>query len=116
MLGHGQSECERSGLRAHGSKFHYFVDDTNEFLTAAKRSVLDKMVPPATPNPSFIIMGIFFGALVALHTILSVQHDFCGCIVASPAIAVEYMLTLRMIISSPRQLGGCFPPRGWYPE
>ncbi|KAI9913903.1 hypothetical protein PsorP6_005743 [Peronosclerospora sorghi] len=82
---------------AHGSKFHYFVDDTNEFLTAAKRSVLDKMVSPATPNPSFIIMGIYFGALVALHTILSGQHDFLCCIVASTDIAVEYALTLRMI-------------------
>ncbi|KAI9909749.1 hypothetical protein PsorP6_010404 [Peronosclerospora sorghi] len=109
MLGHGQSECESPGLRAHGSKFHYFVDDTNEFLTAAKRSVLDKMVPPATPNPSFFIMGISFGALVALHTILSSQHDFRACIVASPAIAVEYTLTLRMIELVSEPIGWLFP-------
>ncbi|KAI9907077.1 hypothetical protein PsorP6_003908 [Peronosclerospora sorghi] len=93
MLGHGQSECERPGLRAHGSKFHYFVDDTNEFLTAAKRSVLDKM----------------FGALVALNTILSGQHDFRGCIVGSPAIEVEYTLTLRMIELVSEPFGWMFP-------
>ncbi|EEY60038.1 uncharacterized protein PITG_21282 [Phytophthora infestans T30-4] len=31
MLGHGQSESEKPGLRAHGSEFQYFVDDTNQF-------------------------------------------------------------------------------------
>lgn len=39
MLGHGQSECERPGLRAHGSEFKYFVDDTNQFITTAKSDI-----------------------------------------------------------------------------
>ncbi|KAI9912567.1 hypothetical protein PsorP6_006706 [Peronosclerospora sorghi] len=54
-------------------------------------------------------MWISFGALVALHTILSGQNDFRGCIVASPAIAVEYTLTLRMIELVSDPVGWMFP-------
>ncbi|OWZ08345.1 Serine protease [Phytophthora megakarya] len=103
MLGHGQSECERPGLRAHGSEFRFFVDDTNDFITEAKSSVYSKMLPKGASDPPLVIMGISFGALVALNTILSDKHPFSGCVVASPAIAVEYTLALRLmeIVSKP---------------
>ncbi|KAL7994299.1 putative serine aminopeptidase, S33, alpha/Beta hydrolase [Plasmopara halstedii] len=103
MLGHGQSASEEPGLRAHGSDFEYFIDDTNTFITTAKDIIYSKMLTNAASNPPLIIMGISFGALVALNTILSGKHQFQGCIVASPAIAVEYTFALRMmeIISKP---------------
>uniref|UniRef100_A0AAV1TLL6 Serine aminopeptidase S33 domain-containing protein n=1 Tax=Peronospora matthiolae TaxID=2874970 RepID=A0AAV1TLL6_9STRA len=97
MLGHGQSACEEPGLRAHGSEFHFFVDDTNDFITTAKLDVYNKMLPERARDPPLVIMGISFGALVALNTILSGVHPFNGCIVASPAIAVEYTPTLHIV-------------------
>ncbi|CAI5747533.1 unnamed protein product [Peronospora destructor] len=103
MLGHGQSECEKPGLRAHGSKLQFFVDDTNQFVTAAKSAVYSKMLPEGASDPSLIIMGISFGALVALHTILSEIHHFSGCVLTSPAIAVEYTpaLSIMEMVSKP---------------
>ncbi|CAI5716962.1 unnamed protein product [Peronospora farinosa] len=103
MLGHGQSECEKPDLRAHGSKFHFFVDDTNQFVTAAKIAVYSKMLPEGASDPSLVIMGISFGALVALNTILSDIHHFSGCVVTSPAIAVEYtpVLYVMEMVSKP---------------
>ncbi|POM75901.1 Serine protease family S33 [Phytophthora palmivora] len=109
MLGHGQSECEKPGLRAHGSEFHYFVDDTNEFITTAKQLVYSKMLQDGTSDPPLIIMGISFGALVALNTILSGKHHFSGCVVASPAIAVEYTLALRIMELVSKPLVWMFP-------
>ncbi|CAH0479589.1 unnamed protein product [Peronospora belbahrii] len=97
MLSHGQSECERPDLRAHGSEFHFFVDDTNQFVTTAKSTIYSKMLPEGVLDPPLIIMGISFGALVALNTILSEKHQFSGCVVASPAIAVEYTPMLRIM-------------------
>ncbi|CAI5743270.1 unnamed protein product [Hyaloperonospora brassicae] len=98
MLGHGQSACEVPGLRAHGSAFHYFVDDTNDFVATAQQVVYREMLPQETAAPPpLVIMGISFGALVALNTILSGVHRFDGCVVASPAIAVELTPALRVI-------------------
>ncbi|KAF4317677.1 hypothetical protein JM18_007395 [Phytophthora kernoviae] len=73
MLGHGQSDCEKPGLRAHGSNFQFFVDDTNQFVTTAKATVYPKMLPEGAAEPPLIAMGISFGALVALNTILSMS-------------------------------------------
>ncbi|KAI9994516.1 hypothetical protein PInf_011151 [Phytophthora infestans] len=109
MLGHGQSESEKPGLRAHGSEFQYFVDDTNQFVTAAKLAVYSKMLPEGASDPPLVIISISFGALVALNTILSGKHHFSGCVVASPAIAVEYTLTLRLMELVARPLVWLFP-------
>ncbi|KAF1786733.1 Alpha/Beta hydrolase fold [Phytophthora cactorum] len=99
MLGHGQSECEKPGLRAHGSEFHFFVDDTNQFQDATE----------GASDPPLVIMGISFGALVALNMILSGKHHFSGCVVASPAIAVEYTLGLRIMETVSKPLVWMFP-------
>ncbi|GMF41464.1 unnamed protein product [Phytophthora fragariaefolia] len=109
LLGHGQSDGEKPELRAHGSQFRYFVDDTNEFVAAAKSSVYSRMLPHGAPEPPLVIMGISFGALVALNTILSGKHRFGGCVVASPAIAVEYTPMLRVIEALSRPLVWLFP-------
>ncbi|GMF34447.1 unnamed protein product [Phytophthora lilii] len=109
MLGHGRSDCEKPGLRAHGSEFHFFVDDTNQFVTAAKLAVYSKMLPEGAVEPPLIIMGISFGALVALNTILSGKHHFSGCVVASPAIAVEYTPALRIMETVSKPLVWLFP-------
>ncbi|KAL4106927.1 hypothetical protein PRIC1_004964 [Phytophthora ramorum] len=109
MLGHGQSECEKPGLRAHGSEFHFFVDDTNQFVTTAKLAVYSQMLPEGAADPPLVIMGISFGALVALNVILSGEHQFSGCVVASPAIAVEYTTTLRVMEMLSKPLVWLFP-------
>ncbi|KAE9094290.1 hypothetical protein PF005_g16265 [Phytophthora fragariae] len=56
-----------------------------------------------------VIMGISFGALVALNTILSGKHHFAGCVVASPAIAVEYTPMLRVMEMVSKPLVWLFP-------
>ncbi|RLN75529.1 hypothetical protein BBJ28_00020835 [Nothophytophthora sp. Chile5] len=109
MLGHGQSDCELPGVRAHGSNFQFFVDDTNQFVTAAKLAVYNKMLPTRRVDPPLVIMGISFGALVALRTVLSGQHRFSACAVASPAIAVEYTPLLRVMETLSKPLVWLFP-------
>jgi alpha-beta hydrolase superfamily lysophospholipase len=109
MLGHGRSDCEKPGLRAHGSEFRFFVDDTNQFVTAAKLAVYSKMLPEGAAEPPLIIMGISFGALVALNTVLSGKHSFRGCVVASPAIAVESTPALRVLETVSKPLVWLFP-------
>ncbi|KAF1777839.1 Alpha/Beta hydrolase fold [Phytophthora cactorum] len=85
MLGHGQSECESLGC------VHTGPSSTSSWTTLT------------------IIMGISFGALVALNTILSGKHHFSGCVVASPAIAVEYTLGLRIMETVSKPLVWMFP-------
>ncbi|KAG7396770.1 hypothetical protein PHYBOEH_001798 [Phytophthora boehmeriae] len=109
MLGHGQSDGEKPGLRAHGSAFQFFVDDTNQFVAAAKTKVYARMLPPTASEPPLIAMGISFGALVALNTVLSSQHSFRACVVASPAIAVEYTPMLKIMETVAKPLVWLFP-------
>ncbi|KAF1777829.1 Alpha/Beta hydrolase fold [Phytophthora cactorum] len=85
MLGHGQSECEKPGC------VHTGPSSTSSWTTLT------------------IIMGISFGALVALNMILSGKHHFSGCVVASPAIAVEYTLGLRIMETVSKPLVWMFP-------
>jgi alpha-beta hydrolase superfamily lysophospholipase len=101
MVSHGRSECDVPGLRGHAENFHHMVDDTNDFLTIAKYSVLKDLLPPvqqhnAVAPPPLFFMGISYGCLVGLHTMLSGEHPFSGMLMAAPALGVELTLTLRI--------------------
>ncbi|TMW61634.1 hypothetical protein Poli38472_010697 [Pythium oligandrum] len=109
MVGHGRSDCECEGLRAHAEAFEHFVQDTNDFLTAAKYSIYKQMLPENAPEPPLYFMGISYGCLVGLHTILSGEHPFSGIVLASPALGVEktLLLTIQGLLSKP--LVAAFP-------
>ncbi|GLE06453.1 hypothetical protein PINS_up015700 [Pythium insidiosum] len=102
MVGHGRSDCDVPELRAHAERFEHFVDDTNDVITAAKYSVYPEMLPPharvvgGADEPPMFFLGISYGCLVGLHTILSGVHPFQGVALASPALGVEMTLVLRL--------------------
>ncbi|KAF1314238.1 Serine protease family s33, partial [Globisporangium splendens] len=112
MIAHGRSDCEVEGVRGHGEKFQHFVDDTNRFISVAKESVIPQMLPASSRSvtpPPLIFMGISFGCLVGLHTILSKVHQFRAAVLASPAISVEYTLILRMMSVLSKSLSWLIP-------
>lgn len=105
LLGHGESESDRPGVRAYAERFDHFVDDTNAFISnVVKRRVLPEMLAPAweegqdeeaVASVPLILMGASFGTLVALQTLLTEQHEFAGLVLAAPAISVEWRPILR---------------------
>lgn len=100
LAAHGRSESEHGDLRAHSEQFQCFVDDTNHFVRIAKAAVLPALLEPhgqSADTVPLVFMGISFGTLVGLHTVLSGEHAFAAVVLASPAIAVEYTLTLRVL-------------------
>ncbi|KAJ0397270.1 hypothetical protein ATCC90586_007847 [Pythium insidiosum] len=102
MIGHGRSDCDVPELRAHAERFEHFVDDTNDVITAAKYAVYPEMLPPqarvigGAGEPPLFFLGISYGCLVGLHTVLSGVHPFSGVVLASPALGVEMTLVLRV--------------------
>lgn len=109
MVAHGQSDCDSPhAVRGHGERFAHFVDDTNVLLSLVKLGLLSPALPALNTDlrhdlPPLAIMGISFGALVAMYTVLSGKHTFRAAVLASPAIAVEYTLTLQVqqLVSKP---------------
>lgn len=99
MAAHGRSDCEREGVRGHSDQFQHFVDDTNCFVSVAKQKVLPQMLPKtqSAESVSLLFMGISFGTLVGLHTVLSGVHKFSAIVLASPAVSVEFTLVLRVL-------------------
>lgn len=112
LAAHGRSECDLDGLRAHSERFQHFVDDTNQFVTVAKRDVLPQLLAPHGQAPDtvpLVFMGISFGTLVGLHTVLSNVHAFRAVVLASPAVSVEYTLTLRAMSLFSKPLSWLIP-------
>jgi acylglycerol lipase len=112
MTAHGRSDCDVEGVRGHGEKFQHFVDDTNRFLSVAKENVIPRMLPASSHGgalPPLIFMGISFGCLVGLHTILSGVHQFHAAVLASPAISVEYTPILRIMSVLSKSLSWLIP-------
>ncbi|KAG7386361.1 hypothetical protein PHYBOEH_008707 [Phytophthora boehmeriae] len=106
LLSHGASDSDEHGLRAHSARFHYFVDDTNEFITLAKTQLyaqLELLPPP------MILSGMSYGTLVSLHTILSGHHDFAAVILVAPALLVEMTTTLKVQAVFARPLSKFIP-------
>ncbi|CCI47705.1 unnamed protein product [Albugo candida] len=95
MIGHGQSADDEPGIRAHARVFNYFVDDTNFFIHTLKRDILPSYGLNESKLP-LIYMGISYGTLVGLHTILSGVHTFHAAVLVAPAVCVEWTPALRV--------------------
>ena len=53
------SDLDFHGLRAHSAKFHYFIDDTNEFITIAKMQMYEQLgISERSNEPKLIISGM----------------------------------------------------------
>ncbi|TMW61635.1 hypothetical protein Poli38472_010698 [Pythium oligandrum] len=108
MIGHGRSDDDYPGQRAHAERFQHMVDDTNAFLTFAKETIYPKMLGNA-PHPPLIFMAISYGTLVGLHTVLSERHHFAGIMLAAPAVSVEWTCFLKFQYHTMRPLGELAP-------
>ncbi|GMF47424.1 unnamed protein product [Phytophthora fragariaefolia] len=128
MVNHGASDLDGNKTRAHISSFQHLVDDTNAFITYAKRSIYTDALRywrkyhyprhphgknpniVALPEPPLIITGSSLGSLVGIHTILSDHHKFHAAVWAAPTIGVawnpilyaESLLPLAMFIPKAR--------------
>eukprot|EP00644_Phytophthora_capsici_P000778 jgi/Phyca11/564873/estExt2_Genewise1.C_PHYCAscaffold_160358 len=107
LLSHGASDSDHHGLRAHSAKFHYFVDDTNEFIKMAKTDLYPKL--SLQDQPKMLLSGMSYGTLVSLHTILSGEHEFCGVVLVAPALLVEMTAVLRVQAVFARPLSKLIP-------
>ncbi|POM63015.1 Serine protease family S33 [Phytophthora palmivora] len=110
LLNHGVSDLDQHKTRAHVSNFSDLVEDTNTFVTFAKRTIYadalrywrkhhhlqdpfgresstDKIPLPELP---LIIAGTSFGSLIGLHTVLSGKHKFHAAVWGSPTVGVTW--------------------------
>ncbi|KAE9014975.1 hypothetical protein PR001_g15004 [Phytophthora rubi] len=96
LLNHGVSDLHRHKTRAHVSNFSHIVEDTNDFIKFAKRSI-NTGCPPIREEPPrarqqhvgeppLIIAGTSFGSLIGLHTVLFGKHKFHGAVWGSTTI------------------------------
>ncbi|ETL45122.1 hypothetical protein L916_04740 [Phytophthora nicotianae] len=103
LLNHGVSDLDQHKTRAHVGNFQYLVDDTNDFITFAKRSIYtdalrywrkhygrDGTDPFSRPELPLIIAGTSFGSLVGLHTVLAGEHTFAAAVWGSPTVGVTW--------------------------
>eukprot|EP00644_Phytophthora_capsici_P015091 jgi/Phyca11/127758/e_gw1.71.112.1 len=108
LLNHGVSDLDQHKTRAHVSNFSHLVDDTNDFVTFAKRSIYRdalrywrKHHHPRHPHGSssdivslpelpLIIAGTSFGSLIGLHTVLAGEHKFHAAVWGSPTVGVTW--------------------------
>ncbi|OWZ03657.1 Serine protease [Phytophthora megakarya] len=108
LLNHGASDFDSRNTKAHVSNFRYLVDDTNAFITFAKKSIYNDALKywrehhhphhphgrqknyVVAPELPLIIAGTSFGSLIGLHTVLTGRHKFHAGIWASPTIGVSW--------------------------
>ncbi|KAI9910781.1 hypothetical protein PsorP6_010353 [Peronosclerospora sorghi] len=107
LLSHGKSESDHPKRRAHSSKFHHFVDDTNDFLSFLQTKLYAQLQLEA--KPKLLLAGLSFGTLVGLHTVLCEKHTFHGIILIAPALLVEMTLILKVQALFARPLSKLFP-------
>ncbi|RLN86498.1 hypothetical protein BBJ28_00003706 [Nothophytophthora sp. Chile5] len=86
MVNHGASDCDSHRTRGHVRNFRHLVEDTNSFITFAKRSIFPQI---EDPTPRLIISGASFGALLGMHTVLSGRHKFHAAFWAGALVGVE---------------------------
>ncbi|TMW61640.1 hypothetical protein Poli38472_010703 [Pythium oligandrum] len=108
MIGHGRSDCDYRQERGHAELFQHMVDDTNAFITFAKKTIYPEVLGDTSP-PALIFMGMSYGTLVGLHTVLSEQHSFSGMVLTAPAISVEWTCVLKCQAIFMRPLGKLIP-------
>ncbi|GMF36361.1 unnamed protein product [Phytophthora lilii] len=109
LLSHGASDSDQHGLRAHSARFHYFVDDTNEFIKLAKTQLYPQLALLPPNEPKLVLSGMSYGTLVSLHTILSDKHNFSGVVLVAPALLVEMTTVLRVQAVFARPLSKLIP-------
>ncbi|CAH0474228.1 unnamed protein product [Peronospora belbahrii] len=108
LLNHGASDFDADNTRAHIGNFRYLVDDTNAFITFAKKSIYDDALKywrehhhpyhphgrckdfVVAPELPLIIAGSSFGSLLGLHTVLTGRHKFHAAVWASPTVGVAW--------------------------
>ncbi|KAG7400075.1 hypothetical protein PHYBOEH_006981 [Phytophthora boehmeriae] len=127
LLNHGASDCDSHNTRAHIGNFRYLVDDTNAFITFAKRAIYRDALQywrehhhphhphgrdkhcTAAPELPLIIAGTSFGSLVGLHTVLFGRHKFHAGVWASPTIGVTWTPLLWAESKLAAPLAALFP-------
>ncbi|KAJ0410888.1 hypothetical protein ATCC90586_004409 [Pythium insidiosum] len=110
LVAHGRSECETVGARAHALGFQHFVDDTNTFLDFAHQSILPPVVgAEAAAALPLVLMGMSYGTLVGLHTVLSERHAVAAIVLAAPAVSVEWTRELQFQALFMRPIAMLFP-------
>ncbi|RLN20129.1 hypothetical protein BBO99_00006654 [Phytophthora kernoviae] len=109
LLSHGASDSDEHGLRAHSARFHYFVDDTNEFIKMAKSQLYPQLQVLPPNQPPMVLSGMSYGTLVSLHTVLSGKHEFAAVVLVAPALLVEMTKTLRVQAVFARPLSKFIP-------
>ncbi|TMW61653.1 hypothetical protein Poli38472_010716 [Pythium oligandrum] len=97
LRSHGKTDMDVKKLRAHVEKFQSLIDDTNAFLSFAKREIYPEMGISSPDALPMAIMGLSLGSLVALHTVLSEVHQFKAIVITAPAIFVEWTPSLRVM-------------------
>ncbi|GMF38145.1 unnamed protein product [Phytophthora fragariaefolia] len=110
LLNHGVSDLDQHKTRAHVSNFSHLVEDTNDFITFAKRSIYNDALRYwrkhhyphhphgressgdnlSVPQLPLIIAGTSFGSLIGLHTVLSGKHKFHAAVWGSPTVGVTW--------------------------
>ncbi|ETN12288.1 hypothetical protein F442_04987 [Phytophthora nicotianae P10297] len=103
MVNHGASHCDSTKTRGHVRSFRHLVEDTNAFVTFAKRSIFSQVkalqfgsptgshssASSQTWTPPMIISGTSFGALLGMHTVLSGVHDFQAAFWGGATVGME---------------------------
>ncbi|KAL3662868.1 hypothetical protein V7S43_012269 [Phytophthora oleae] len=110
LMNHGVSDLDQHKTRAHVSNFSHLVEDTNDFVTFAKRSIYRDALRywrkhhhpryphgresssdvVSLPELPLIIAGTSFGSLVGLHTVLAGEHKFHAAVWGSPTVGVTW--------------------------
>ncbi|KAE8913434.1 hypothetical protein PF010_g17910 [Phytophthora fragariae] len=96
LLNHGVSDLDQHKTRAHVSNFRHLVEDTNDFIKFAKRSIYTDALRSwrnhsnTDEEPPLIIAGTSFGSLIGLHTVLSGKHKFHAAVWGSPTVGVTW--------------------------
>ncbi|KAL4172353.1 hypothetical protein KRP22_007517 [Phytophthora ramorum] len=103
MVNHGASHCESPGTRGHVRSFRHLVEDTNGFVTFAKKAIFPQIEElqcrhtDTTSPPPMIISGTSFGALLGMHTVLSGCHEFQAAFWGGAIVQME-MSTARATV------------------
>ncbi|GMF64718.1 unnamed protein product [Phytophthora lilii] len=103
MVNHGASHCDSPKTRGHVRSFRHLVEDTNAFITFAKKSILPQVkarsfssltgsyssTSSESSTPPLIISGVSFGALLGMHTVLSGLHKFQAAFWGGATVGME---------------------------
>jgi acylglycerol lipase len=110
FVSHGASDSCSQGVRAHTNRFRDFVDDTNDFVTFAKSSILPQALQTSWASSTPIVVSAYsYGTLVGMHTVLSRQHHFAGMCYIGPSLWIRLTPMLRLQAALAGPLSTLFP-------